>query len=126
MKRKSITRWKKFVLKSFLVVLVNYERNHIYWMLRFNKIIYRVSFIIWIKKKRKQSFFSFLKHWQNDQSSNQLYFQRKNKIIATRTLYFYTRTFYFLYTHILFFMLIHSCLLNSKKTCSLYLCSTAT
>jgi hypothetical protein len=57
MKRKSITKWKKFVFKSFFVVLVNYERNHIYRMLRFNKIIYCVSFIIWIKKKRKESFF---------------------------------------------------------------------
>jgi hypothetical protein len=57
MKRKSITKWKKFVLKSFFVVFVNYEKNHIYRMLRFNEIIYRVSFVIWIKKKRKESFF---------------------------------------------------------------------
>jgi hypothetical protein len=53
MKDKSITKWKKLVLKSFFVVLVDYERNHIYWRLRFNEIIYRVSFVIWIKKKRK-------------------------------------------------------------------------
>jgi hypothetical protein len=56
MKRKSITKWKKFALKSFFVVLVDYEKNHIYRMLRLNEIIYRVSFIIWIKKKRKESF----------------------------------------------------------------------
>jgi hypothetical protein len=57
MKRKSITRWKKLAFRSFSVVLVNYEKNHIYRMLRFNEIIYRVSFIIWIKKKRKNPFF---------------------------------------------------------------------
>jgi hypothetical protein len=57
MKRKSITKWKKFALKSFFVVFVNYERNHIYRMLRLNEIIYRVSSVIWIKKKRKKSFF---------------------------------------------------------------------
>jgi hypothetical protein len=55
MKRKSITKWKKLVLRSFSVVFVNYERNHIYRMLRFNEIIYRVSFVTWIKKKRKKS-----------------------------------------------------------------------
>ncbi len=55
MKRKSVTRWKKLALKSFLVVLVKYEKNHIYRMLRFNEIIYRVSFVIWIKKKREES-----------------------------------------------------------------------
>jgi hypothetical protein len=42
---------KKLILRSFSIVLVNYERNHIYRMLRFNEIIYRVSSIIWIKKK---------------------------------------------------------------------------
>jgi hypothetical protein len=51
MKRKSITKWKKLILKSFSIVLVNYEKNHIYRMLRFNEIIYRVTFVIWIKKK---------------------------------------------------------------------------
>jgi hypothetical protein len=57
MKRKSVTRWKKLVLRSFSVVLVNYEKNHIYRMLRLNEIIYRVSSVTWIKKKRKESFF---------------------------------------------------------------------
>ncbi len=56
MKRKSVTKWKKFALRSFFVVLVNYERNHIYRMLRLNEIIYRVSSIIWIKEKREKSF----------------------------------------------------------------------
>jgi hypothetical protein len=45
MKRKLITKWKKFTFKSFFVVLVNYERNHIYQMLRLNETIYRVSSI---------------------------------------------------------------------------------
>jgi hypothetical protein len=57
MKRKSITKWKKLVLKSFLAVLVKYEKDHIYRMLRLNEIIYRVSSVIWIKKKREESFF---------------------------------------------------------------------
>jgi hypothetical protein len=56
MKRKLVTRWKKLVLRSFFIVLVNYEKNHIYRMLRLNEIIYRVSSVIWIKKKRKESF----------------------------------------------------------------------
>jgi hypothetical protein len=59
MKRKSITRWKKLVLRSFFAVLVDYERNHIYRMLRFNEIIYRVSSVIWIKEKRESSFLIF-------------------------------------------------------------------
>jgi hypothetical protein len=57
MKRKLVTKWKKLALKSFFVVFVKYEKNHIYWMLRLNEIIYRVSFVIWINKKRKKSFF---------------------------------------------------------------------
>jgi hypothetical protein len=57
MKRKSITKWKKLVFRSFFAVLVKYERNHIYRMLRFKEIIYRVSSVIWIKKKREESFF---------------------------------------------------------------------
>jgi hypothetical protein len=56
-KRKLITKWKKLVLKSFFAVFVEYEKNHIYRMLRFNEIIYRVSSIIWIKKKREESLF---------------------------------------------------------------------
>jgi hypothetical protein len=55
MNRKSITKWKKLILRSFFVVLVNYEKTHIYRMLRFNEIIYRVSSVIWIKKKREKS-----------------------------------------------------------------------
>ncbi len=54
-KRKSITKWKKLISKSFSIVLVKYEKNHIYRMLRFNEIIYRVSSVIWIKKKREES-----------------------------------------------------------------------
>jgi hypothetical protein len=54
-KRKSITRWKKLISRSFSIVLVKYERNHIYRMLRLNEIIYRVSSVIWIKKKREES-----------------------------------------------------------------------
>jgi hypothetical protein len=55
MKRKSVTRWKKLVFRSFSTVLVEYEKNHIYRMLRLNEIIYRVSSVIWIKKKREES-----------------------------------------------------------------------
>jgi hypothetical protein len=54
MKRKSITEWKKLALRSFFVVLVEYERDHIYRMLRLNEIIYRVSFVIWINEKREE------------------------------------------------------------------------
>jgi hypothetical protein len=57
MKRKSITKWKKFIFRSSFIVFVNYEKNHIYRMLRLNEIIYHVSFVIWIKKKREKSFF---------------------------------------------------------------------
>jgi hypothetical protein len=55
MKRKSITRWKKLALKSFSIVLVKYKKNHIYRMLRLNEIIYRVSSIIWAKKKHSHN-----------------------------------------------------------------------
>jgi hypothetical protein len=55
MKRKSITKWKKLASRSFSIVLMNYEKTHIYKMLRLNEIIYRVSFVIWIKKRRKNS-----------------------------------------------------------------------
>jgi hypothetical protein len=57
MKRKSITKWKQLISKSFSIVLVKYEKNHIYRMLCLNEIIYRVSSVIWIKKKREESFF---------------------------------------------------------------------
>ncbi len=57
MKRKLITKWKKFIFRSFFVVFINYEKNHIYRMLRFNEIIYHVSSVTWIKKKREESFF---------------------------------------------------------------------
>jgi hypothetical protein len=43
MKRKSIIKWKKLIFKSFFVVFVKYEKNHIYRMLRLNEIIYWVS-----------------------------------------------------------------------------------
>jgi hypothetical protein len=55
MKRKSITKWKKLIFISFFVVLVKYEKNHIYRMLRFNEIIYQISFVIWINEKREES-----------------------------------------------------------------------
>jgi hypothetical protein len=57
MKRKSVTKWKKLASRSFFVVFVEYEKDHIYRMLRLNEIIYRVSSVIWIKKKREESFF---------------------------------------------------------------------
>jgi hypothetical protein len=46
MKRKSITKWKKLISRSFSIVFVKYEKNHIYRMLRLNEIIYRVLFVI--------------------------------------------------------------------------------
>jgi hypothetical protein len=46
-------------------------------MLRLNEIIYHVSSVIWIKKKRKKLFFLFLKHRQNDWLLNQSYSRRK-------------------------------------------------
>jgi hypothetical protein len=55
MKRKSITKWKKLISRSFSIMLVKYKKNHIYRMLRFNEIIYHVSSVIWIKKKREES-----------------------------------------------------------------------
>jgi hypothetical protein len=55
MKRKSITKWKKLIFKSFFVVFVKYEKNQIYRILCLNKIIYRISFVIWINEKRKKS-----------------------------------------------------------------------
>jgi hypothetical protein len=80
MKRKSITKWKKLALKSFSIVLVRYERNQIYRMLRLNEIIYRVSSIIWTKKKHSHMLKSQSKHRQSDQSSNHLILrQKKNK-----------------------------------------------
>jgi uncharacterized protein YqgQ len=57
MKQKSITRWKKLFSRSFSIVLVKYEENHIYRVLRLNEIIDRVSSVIWIKKKREESSF---------------------------------------------------------------------
>jgi hypothetical protein len=65
MKRKSVTKWKKLAFRSFFVVFVNYERNHIYRMLRFNEIIYRVSFVTWIKKSKKIMSFHF---WNIDKT----------------------------------------------------------
>jgi hypothetical protein len=55
MKRKSITKWKKLISKSFSIMFVKYEKNHIYQIMRFKEIIYHVSFVIWIKKKREES-----------------------------------------------------------------------
>jgi hypothetical protein len=37
---------KKLILRTFSIVFVKYEKNHIYRMLRLNEIIYRVSFVI--------------------------------------------------------------------------------
>jgi hypothetical protein len=86
MKRKSITKWKKFALRFFFVVLVKYERNHIYWMLRFNEIIYRVLFIIWIKKKRKKSF-SFISETSIKRSFIELIiFSTKRQILKSNSI----------------------------------------
>jgi hypothetical protein len=70
---------KKFVFRSFFVVFVNYEKNHIYRMLRFNEIIIVSRLLLESRKSEKNHFFSFLKHWQNDRSRNQSHLRRKNK-----------------------------------------------
>jgi hypothetical protein len=83
MKRKLITKWKKLVLKSFFAVFVDYEKDHIYWMLRFNEIIYRVSSVIWIKKKRKESF-SFISETSTKRSIiKSIIFSTKRQILES-------------------------------------------
>jgi hypothetical protein len=83
MKRKFVTKWKKLVLKSFFVVFINYEKDHIYRMLRFNEIIYRVSFVIWIKKKREKSFFFILKTSTKRSIIESIIFSTKRQIFES-------------------------------------------
>jgi hypothetical protein len=82
-KRKSITRWKKLVLRSFFVILVNYERNHIYRMLRFNEIIYRLLFVIWIKKKREKLFFLISKTSTKRSIIESIIFSTKSQVLKS-------------------------------------------
>jgi hypothetical protein len=88
MKRKSVMKWKKLVLRSFLVVLVKYERNHIYRMLRLNEIIYRVSSVIWIKKKREESFFVEISNKASTKRSifESIEFSTKRQIIESNSI----------------------------------------
>ncbi len=54
MERKPATGWKKLAPRSFPAVLVGYEGDHIYRMLRPNGTIYRASSVIWTKEKREE------------------------------------------------------------------------
>jgi hypothetical protein len=81
MKRKSITKWKKLILRLFFAVLVKYERNHIYSMLRLNEIIHCVSFVIWIKKKREESLFVEI----SNENINKMINHRINRIFDEKT-----------------------------------------
>jgi hypothetical protein len=88
MKRKSITKWKKLVLRSFFAVLVKYERNHIYRMLRLNEIFYRVSSVIWIKKKREKSFIVEISNKTSTKRSiiESIEFSTKRQIIESNSI----------------------------------------
>jgi hypothetical protein len=93
MKRKSIMKWKKLVLRSFFVVLVNYEKNHIYRILRLNEIIYRVSSVIWIKKKREKSFF-FISETSTKQSIiESIIFSTKRQILKSNSIIIFMSSF---------------------------------
>jgi hypothetical protein len=85
MKRKSITRWKKLVFRSFSVVLVNYEKNHIYRMLRLNEIIYHVSSVTWIKKKRKKSFLFISKTSTKRSITKSVIFSTKKQVLKSNS-----------------------------------------
>ncbi len=86
MKRKSITKWKKLAFRSFSVMLVNYEKEHIYRMLRLNEIIYRVSSVIWIKKKRKESF-SFISETSTKRSIiESVIFSTKRQVLESNSI----------------------------------------
>jgi hypothetical protein len=86
MKRKSITKWKKFALKSFSVVFVNYEKDRIYRMLRFNEIIYRVSLVTWIKKKREESLFLIFETLTKRSITKLIIFLTKKQILKSNSI----------------------------------------
>jgi hypothetical protein len=86
MKRKSITKWKKFAFKSFFIVFVDYEKDHIYWMLRFNEIIYRVSFVTWIKKKSKESFVFIFETSTKRSIIESIIFSTKKQILKSNSI----------------------------------------
>jgi hypothetical protein len=86
MKRKSITKWKKLVLKSFSVVFVNYEEDHIYRMLRLNEIIYRVSFVTWIKKKREESFLFISETSTKRSITKSIIFSTKKQVLKSNSI----------------------------------------
>jgi hypothetical protein len=86
MKRKSITKWKKLILKSLSIVFVKYEKNHIYWMLRFNEIIYRVLFIIWIKKKHLYNIEISIKTLSKRSILESINFSTKKQILKSNSM----------------------------------------
>jgi hypothetical protein len=96
MKRKSITKWKKLISKSFSIVLVEYEKNHIYRMLHLNEIIYRVSFVIWIKKKREESFFTEILNKSAKRSIfESIEFSTKRQVLESNSIIMFISSFQF-------------------------------
>jgi hypothetical protein len=85
-KRKSIMKWKKLVFKSFFVVFVSYEKNHIYQMLRHNEIFYRVSSVIWIKKKRKELFLFIFKTSTKRSIIESIIFSTKKQVLKSNSI----------------------------------------
>jgi hypothetical protein len=96
MKRKLITRWKKLISKSFSIVFVKYEKNHIYQMLRLNEIIYRVSFVVWIKKKRKKFFVKIADETSTKRSIiESIEFSTKRQILKSNSIIIFMSSFQF-------------------------------
>jgi hypothetical protein len=64
------------------------EKNHIYRMLRFNEIIYRVSSVIWIKKKREESFFVEISNKASTKRSifESIEFSTKRQVIESNSI----------------------------------------
>jgi hypothetical protein len=81
MKRKSITKWKKLISKSFSIVLVEYEKNHILKCCASTRsfIVSRLSSKSRKSVKNQFSLRSQMKYQQNDQLLNQSNSRRKDK-----------------------------------------------
>jgi hypothetical protein len=67
-------------------MFINYEKNHIYRMLRLNEIIYRVSFVIWIKKKRKESFLFIFETSTKQSIIESVMFSTKRQILKSNSI----------------------------------------
>ncbi len=55
MKRKSITKWKKLISRSFSIVFVKYKKKSHLSNVTLQRDLYRVLFVIWIKKKHSHN-----------------------------------------------------------------------